>query len=141
METNVNFSVLVNFTEKQNEANNALLRYKFILYGGAMGGGKSYWLRWELVKLLLYYFQKYNIRNIAVGLFCEDYPALKDRHLNKIKFEFPSWLGDYSAQDHNFVLKEDFGGGMICFRNLDDVSKYQSAEFAAEAVDELTKNN
>ena len=140
METNVNFSELVNFTEKQNEANNALLRYKFILYGGAMGGGKSYWLRWELVKLLLYYFQKYNIRNIAVGLFCEDYPALKDRHLNKIKFEFPSWLGDYSAQDHNFVLKEDFGGGMICFRNLDDVSKYQSAEFAAEAVDELTKN-
>jgi len=140
MTVNINFSDIVNFTEKQDEANEATKKFKFILYGGAMGGGKSYWLRWELVRLLLYYFHKYKIRHVAVGLFCEDYPALKDRHLNKIKFEFPSWLGDYYAQDHNFVLKEDYGGGMICFRNLDDVSKYQSAEFAAEAVDELTKN-
>lgn len=137
---NINFSDLVNFTEKQNEANEAVKKFKFVLYGGAMGGGKSYWLRWELVRLLLYYYAKYRIKHIAVGLFCEDYPALKDRHLNKIKFEFPAWLGEYYAQDHNFVLKKEFGGGMICFRNLDDVSKYQSAEFAAEAVDELTKN-
>lgn len=100
----------------------------------------SYWLRWELIKLLIYYYAKYGLENVTVGLFCEDYPALKDRHLGKIKFEFPEWLGDYSGQDHNFVLKPRYGGGVLAFRNLDDVSKYQSAEFAAEGVDELTKN-
>jgi hypothetical protein len=29
---------------------------------------------------------------------------------------------------------------VIAFRNLDDVSKYKSAEFAAIGVDELTQN-
>jgi hypothetical protein len=38
------------------------------------------------------------------------------------------------------VLRPEWGGGRIAFRNLDDPSKYQSAEFAAIAVDELTKN-
>jgi len=136
----IKFSQLTHFTPKQDEANEAIKKYKFILYGGAMGGGKSYWLRWELVKLVLYYYQKHKSRNVMVGLFCEDYPALQDRHLNKIRFEFPDWLGQYNAQFHNFTFYPEFGGGIIAFRNLDDVSKYQSAEFAAIAVDELTKN-
>jgi len=134
------FKDLVKWTPKQKIASKAVNLFKFILYGGAMGGGKSYWLRWQLVKLLAYYYAKYGLDNIMVGLFCENYPALKDRHLNKIKYEFPDWLGKYSAQDHNFILSPDFGSGILAFRNLDDVSKYQSAEFAAQGVDELTKN-
>jgi len=39
------------------------------------------------------------------------------------------------------VLYPEFGGGIIAFRNLDDVSKYQSSEFTVIAVDELTKND
>src|SRR3990167_4257290 len=136
----IKFSDLIKWTSKQKEAHNAVKKYKYILYGGAMGGGKSFWLRWELLRLLLYYYAKYNLRGVVIGLFCEDYPALKDRHLSKIKYEFPAWLGDFNTQDHNFVLKNDFGSGILAFRNLDDPSKYQSSEFAAEVVDELTKN-
>lgn len=136
----IKFSDLVKFTPKQKEADAAVRLYKYILYGGAMGGGKSYWLRWEGIKLLLYYFAKYNIQGVTVGLFCEDYPALKDRHLSKIKFEFPAWLGSYRGQDHNFVLNPEYGSGVLALRNLDDVSKYQSSEFAAILIDELTKN-
>lgn len=40
----------------------------------------------------------------------------------------------------SFRLKPQFGGGVIALRNLDDVSKYASSEFAIAAVDELTKN-
>jgi hypothetical protein len=42
------------FTDRQMQANAAIdsFKYKFILYGGALGGGKSYWLRWVLVRLL-----------------------------------------------------------------------------------------
>jgi hypothetical protein len=38
------------------------------------------------------------------------------------------------------MLSPEYGSGIICLRNLDDPSKYQSAEFAAILVDELTKN-
>lgn len=142
-----NVEKIVNWTEKQKEADDAVKTHKFVLYGGAMGGGKSYWLRWELIKLLLYWgymrpklFKKPAIKGVMVGLFCETFPALKDRHIEKIKREFPATLGYYKATDHNFVLHPRWGGGVLAFRNLDDVSKYQSAEFAAIAVDELTKN-
>lgn len=139
-EERIKISELCHPTKKQKEGFDLLKKFKFILYGGAMGGGKSYWLRWALLVLLLKYYAKYNLRGVRVGLFCEDYPSLKDRHLAKLQYEFPEWLGNFNKADHEFILKPQFGSGVICFRNLDDPSKYQSAEFAAEAVDELTKN-
>lgn len=142
-EEKVKFSDLAHFTPKQEQADQLVESHKYVLYGGAMGGGKSYWLRWQLLKLLLRW-AKAGHTGVIVGLFCEDYPALKDRHLSKIGKEFPPWLGTYHA-DHkehgrSFILKPEYGFGVIAFRNLDDPSKYQSAEFAAIAIDELTKN-
>lgn len=140
----VRLSELVHFTDKQKEAYQSVKNSMFTFMGGAMGGGKSYWLRWSLVILLFKWFAKLGVVGARVGLFCEDYPALKDRHLSKIGTEFPDWLGAFH-DDHKehgccFILSQDYGGGIIAFRNLDDASKYQSAEFAAIAVDELPKN-
>lgn len=136
----IKFSQIANFQAKQIEAKKAVEDFKYTLYGGAAGGGKSYFLRWMALRILLYYFAKYNLNGIRVGLFCEDYPALRERHLSKIPFEFPEWIGSLNKSDHEFQLKPEFGGGTIAFRNLDDPSKYLSSEFAAEFVDELTKN-
>jgi phage terminase large subunit len=136
----VNFDELINFTEKQKTARKAVKDYDYVLYGGAVGGGKSYWLRWMMVDLLTDWAQE-GKQGVRVGLFCEDYPSLKDRHFSKIQYEFPEWLGSLNKADHEYILKPEYGGGVICFRNLDDPSKYQSSEFAAVAVDELTKNN
>lgn len=136
----LDFDELCHFAPKQKAASRAVKLHKFVLYAGAMGTGKSYFLRWKLLRMLLAFYAR-GLNNVMVVLFCEDYPALKDRHLNAIKYEFPAWLGDYKEADHNFVLKERFGGGVLAFRNLDDVSKYQSTQFAVIAVDELTKNN
>lgn len=134
---------LLHFSPKQEEARKAALKYRYVLYGGAMAGGKSYWLRWTLVYLLIKWASRGH-KAVEVGLFCEDYPTLKDRQLSKIGSEFPSWLGtlhaDHATHGRCFILSEEYGGGIIKFRNLDDPSKYQSAEFAAIAVDELTKN-
>lgn len=135
----ISIDKIANFTPKQLEAVEAVRNHKFVLYGGAMGGGKSYWLRWMLVKLLDAWSRK-GIKHAIVGLFCEDYPALKDRHLLRLPYEFPAEIGHLNISDHNFILNRGLGGGIIAFRNLDDASKYQSSEFAAIAVDELTRN-
>lgn len=141
------FSDLSNFkkNDKQLLAEKTLFspNCKYLLYGGAAAGGKSYWLRWTALELALYYTQKYKLRNVPIGLFSEDYPTLKDRQISRIKREFPEWLGRLvESRDEGYVFKlhEKYGGASILLRNLDDPSKYASVEFAAILVEELTKN-
>lgn len=135
------------FTDRQLEACAALDtgHAKYLLYGGALGGGKSFFLRWVAIRLLMTFFAKYGLRYVQVMLACEDYPSLKDRQLSKVAREFPQWLGkmytDHKDYGRCYILNDDYGNGVICFRNLDDSSKYQSAEFAAILVDEFTKND
>lgn len=113
--------------------------HQYLCTEGFIPTHNSYILRWGLVYKLLRWAQQGH-KNVRVGLFCEDYPALKDRQLTKIETEFPPWLGTLKESAHEFRLADRFGGGIIACRNLDDVAKYASSEFAAIAVDELTKN-
>ena len=117
---------------------------KFLLYGGALGGGKSFFLRWYAVRRLILLYKHWDIKNAVGMLACENYPSLQDRQLSKIGVEFPPWLGrmydSHRMYGRCFVLNAKWGGGIICFRNLDDPSKYASSEFAFILVDELTKN-
>ena len=116
---------------------------KFVLYGGALGGGKSFFLRWYAVRRLMT-LSSWGFKNAVGMIACEDYPSLKDRQISKIGTEFPAWLGKYydkhKLYSSSFVLHPKWGGGVICFRNLDDPAKYASSEFAFILVDELTKN-
>lgn len=131
-------------SDKQRTALQTLKKNKYTLYGGAMYGGKSYLLRWALLGLLIYYFKKYGFKRVQAGLFCEDYPTLKQRQLSKLSSELPKWLGtrhaDHKDYGNCFILDDQYGGGVLMFLNLDKPEKYDSAEFAAIAVDELTKN-
>lgn len=116
-------------------------KYGYLLYGGASGGGKSWFLRTYPIKFLLRCFYKYGLKGVRAGLFCEDYPSLWDRHISAIKYGFyPQWLGQYNGQHNEFILDKKYGQGVLAFRNLDDPSKYASAEFALIEVDELTKH-
>ena len=110
-------------TPKQREFMRAVNHHRYTLYGGAAGGGKSYILRWELVYLLLRMYKHTKQKGIRVGLFCESYPALKDRQISKIRMEFPEWLGSYKESTCEFTLTDALGAGAICFRNLDNPAK------------------
>jgi phage terminase large subunit len=139
----VKISELIKPTDRQRECLAALRRFRFVLYGGAMGGGKSFLLRWWCVRQCLYYHAKYGVKGVRVGLFSMDFPTLKDRQISKMQYEFPEWLGkvaDTQSEGFIFKLKDRFGGGIIALRNLDDASKYKSAEFASIGVEELTEN-
>ncbi len=65
---------------------------------------------------------------------------MNDRHLSKIKHEFPKWLGKWNEQKHEFTLNPRFGSGILAFRNLDDPAKYLSVEFAIIGIDEINRN-
>lgn len=134
------FTELANFLPKQKEALEASKRFKFVLYGGSVGSGKSYWMRWSAVYWLMKWYSKYGIKGIRAGIFCEDYPSLNDRHLTKIKYEFPAWLGKFNEAKREFTLAPEYGSGIIAFRNLDQPEKYLSVEFAFEGIDEINRN-
>ena len=133
------FSEMCGFTEKQWLATETADTHKYTLFGGARGPGKSYWLRWYCLRFLLRCAQS-GMRNVRVMLASEDYPSLRERHISKIEVEFPAWLGRYHISSTEFRLHPAYGSGVIALRNLDDAAKYQSAEFALMAVDEITKN-
>lgn len=137
----VAFSDLCGFTPKQWAATDAADAHRFPLFGGARGPGKSYWLRWTPIRYLLLYGAQ-GIRGAHWGLFCETYPELQDRHISKIAAEFPPWLGelrDSKRAGLGYYLREEYGGGVLQLRNLDDPDKYKSAEFAGLSIDEITR--
>ena len=141
----MNLGDFLKFQPKQQVAAQALFNpeCKYLLYGGAMAGGKSYFLRWSAILYLIYLYQKYGTKGIEIGLFSEDYPTLKDRQLSKIEKEVPKWVGvmkEDKIYGLNFELNSELGGGHILLRNLDDPSKYMSSEFAGIFVEELTRN-
>lgn len=142
MTREINFSELCGFSPKQWQATEAADSHKYTLFGGSRGPGKSYWLRWYNVRRLMRWAAQ-GIRNVNVMLACEDYPSLKDRHIGKIAAEFPQWLGELRETKEKglgFHLRSAYGGGSILLRNLDDPTKYMSAEFAGISIDEVTKN-
>ena len=112
---------------------------EFFLYGGAKGPGKSYFLRWYLLYYLDRIHKEYGLEGVRVMLASENYPTLYERHIVKIGVEFRG-LGDWIAGVKEFRLRPEYGSGVIAFRNLDDPSKYDGAEFAVVAIDEITRN-
>lgn len=95
------------------------------------------------ILLLCKWFAEFKLRGVRVGVFCEDYPALNGRHISRLNDEvegYPAFLGDYISSRHEFVLKPEYGSGVVFFGNLDEVSKYDSEQFAAIFVDEVNRN-
>jgi len=137
--------IITSFSEKQQVAIRQFMSHKFTLFGGAVGGGKSYFIRWSSIWYLMYLAAEWKLPNPR-GMVCSStYKTLADRQMSRFAEEIPSSLGKFyskhSYHQESFILAPQFGGGVIHFRNLDDPDKYKSNEYAFIAVEEASEND
>lgn len=104
-----------------------------VLYGGAYAGGKSYALRAYAVGYAMEY------PGAQVALFRRSYRELEDTHIIAFQQEVPTSVATYSSASHTLLFKN---GSMILLRYCEaesDVATYQTSEFDALLMDELTQ--
>lgn len=117
-----------------------MYKYDAVFYGGSMASGKTYVLLWACVYHLMKLWQEQGLTRQRVVVFSSTYSASYDRHLSVLHKYFPEWLGNLRMKPlPEFIMDDDYGGGVICFRNLQDVEQYKSSEFVMIAIDELTE--
>ena len=104
-----------------------------VLYGGAFGGGKSYALRaWAVTYCLQY-------PGATVVLFRRSYRELEDTHIRALQAEVPLTIAVYKTGRHDFEFTN--GSVLQCryAERPEDVNTYQTAEWDALLIDELTQ--
>ncbi len=107
-------------------------RCRFIAYGGARGGGKSWALRRKLVLLAL------NYSGIRALLVRRTLPELKQNHLFPLLSELGDFV-DYKESQKTFYFPN---GSKIVLGYCDserDVLRYQGQEYDIIALDEATQ--
>lgn len=108
-------------------------REKFLLYGGAKGGGKSWALRTKQI------LRRLNYPGSKGLLLRRTFPELSRTHIIKIKEELPRGGWQYNNQSHSFVFPN--GSTLECgsCQYEADVLNYQGAEYDDIAIDEATQ--
>lgn len=106
---------------------------KFRLLGGSAGGGKTYAIIWEAVmRAISYDFP------VTIAIFRKSYPELDSTIIRTMLEILPRWVYKYNQSQHVLTL---FNGSRIefCYAESDkDVIRYQSREWDALGIDELT---
>ena len=105
---------------------------KYIAYGGARGGGKSWALRKKLSLLALAY------DGIVILLLRRSYPELRENHINPLLSDL-NGIAKYKVSDKTMVFPN---GSRILFgycENETDALRYQGNEYDIIALDEATQ--
>ena len=105
---------------------------KYIAYGGARGGGKSWALRRKLVLLAL------NYAGISMLLIRRTFPELRDNHIRPLIAE----IGSFCSYSDSRKCFEFPNGSRLKLGYLDndgDLLQYQGQEYDIIALDEATQ--
>lgn len=108
-------------------------RHKYVAFGGARGGGKSWAVRIKAILLCLRY------PGIKVMIIRKSYPELRANHIDPMKLMLPDAIAKYndSVKEHQFRNKSK-----ILYRYCDserDMSRYQGTEADIICIDEATQ--
>ena len=107
-------------------------RHRYVAFGGARGGGKSWAVRAKAVLLAAYY------PGIKIMIVRRTYPELRANHINPLR----TLLGDcaeYKESTKEFTFPN---GSVILFRHCENASavdKYQGTEVDVLFLDEATQ--
>lgn len=106
-----------------------LAKQKYVAYGGARGGGKSFAVRLKAKLLCARY------AGIKILIVRRTYPELLNNHINTLRAELAG-IAKYNTQDKIFTFPN---GSTIKFgycKNDADLQQYQGAEFDVIFIDE-----
>lgn len=108
-------------------------RHRYIGYGGARGGGKSWGIRFKALLLALHY------SGIRILIVRRTYPELINNHIEPMKKIISKKIGKYNGTDKVFKIKN---GSIIQFGYCDkesDLERYQGVEYDIIMLDEATQ--
>lgn len=106
--------------------------HRFVAFGGARGGGKSWAVRVKAVLMALTY------SGIKIMIIRKTYPELRANHINPMR----SLLGDFAVYKDTVKEFQFCNGSVIMFRycqSLSDLDKYQGTETDVLFIDEATQ--
>lgn len=109
-----------------------LERHKYVAYGGARGGGKSWAVRRKAALMCFAY------PGIRIGIFRRTYPELKANHIDPLISE----LGGSARYIKSERVFNVVGGSTIKLAYADcesDLSRFQGQEFDTFFIDEATQ--
>lgn len=107
-------------------------KHKYVAFGGARGGGKSWSVRVKAILLC------YNYPGIKIMIVRRTYPELRANHINQMK-EMLTGLATYKDSTKEITFPN---GSVILFRyaqNEKDMDKYQGTEVDVLFLDEATQ--
>ena len=109
-----------------------LERHKYVAYGGARGGGKSWAVRHKAALMCFAY------QGIRVGIFRRTYPELKANHIDPLISE----LGQCAKYIKSERVFQVVGGSTIKLIYADceaDLLRFQGQEYDVLFIDEATQ--
>lgn len=107
-------------------------RTRYIGYGGARGGGKSWALRKKMTLMCLRY------SGIKILLLRRTYPELKENHVNTLLVELKG-LAKYKETDKVFTFQNGSTIKLGYCASESDVLQYQGNEYDIICLDEATQ--
>ena len=105
-------------------------KHRYVGYGGARGGGKSWFVRWKAVLLCLRY------PGIKILITRKTYPELQNNHIQPLREMLPKEVARYNDSRKMFLF---LNGSTIKFGYCSaekDLDQYQGAEYDVWFADE-----
>ncbi len=107
-------------------------RARYIAYGGARGGGKSWALRRKLILMCLHY------PGLRALILRRSYPELRENHILPLLAEIKA-LASYSETQKSFLFPNGSRIRLGYCADEADVLQYQGQEYDIIAIDEATQ--
>lgn len=119
---------------KQREALKLTEIAPVLLYGGAKGGGKSFFVRaYQVYRRMRYP----NTRGIIIR---KTYPELLSNHIHKFFTEYPYVREWYNKQEKTITWPNGSITEFSYLHHTDDVFNYQGREYEDISIDEITQH-